>query len=209
MPLDLTPFLNPSTTAVVTLEIQENLILPEYSMIPGLAAHAASIGLIGRLSTLFDAARRVGSRVLYVTDERRQDGVGQPSNLMVVRSMEGKGARLGHGPIVKELTPKPEDIWIKREQGMTGFTNTPLDQYLRNLGVTTVILTGASANIAVNGTTVEAMNRGYQVIVPSDCVAGDPPEYVEMWLRYTVRNLAKVAPVQQILDYWATLPAHG
>jgi biuret amidohydrolase len=119
----------------------------------------------------------------------------------------GPSRDLGHGPIVAELTPQPQDIVIVRSHGMTGFFTTPLDTYLRNLGATTVIITGVSANIAVNGTAIEAMNRGYRVIVPSDGIAGDPPEYVEQLLRYTIRNVALVAPVQAILDHWDTLRA--
>lgn len=116
------------------------------------------------------------------------------------------GALPHHGPIVAELSPHPEDIWIKREHGMTGFFTTPLDAYLRNLGVTTVNVTGVSANIAVNGTAIEAMNLGYRVIVPNDGIAGDPPEYVDMLLRYTLRNVAMVAPVASITNYWNSLP---
>ncbi len=210
MPIDLTPHVDPATTAVVTLEVQENLLLPDRAMIPGLAAHAASIGLIDRLATLFTSARRVGVPVLYVTDQRRQDGVGGAGTAMVGRSIKGgRRASPGHGPIVAELTPQPQDISIGREHGMTGFHATPLDQYLRNLAIQAVIITGVSANIAVNGTAIEAMNRGYRVIVPSDCIAGDPPDYVEQLLRYTIRNVGLVAPVQGILDYWNALPATG
>jgi nicotinamidase-related amidase len=205
VPMDLTPYLNPTSTAVVTLEVQENLLLPRSAMIPGLAAHATSIGLIDRLGRLFESARRVGVRVLYVTDQRRPDGVGAANNEMVGRAISGD-RRSGHGPIVAPLTPHDEDISIEREHGMTGFYTTPLDAYLRNLGVKTVVLTGVSANIAVNGTAIEAMNLGYRVIVPSDCIAGDPPEYVEQLLRYTIRNVALVAPVKGILDYWDALP---
>jgi len=203
MPVDLTPHLDPATTAVVALEVQENLLLPEKAMIPGLAAHARAIGLIERLAGLLTAARRVGAPVVYVSDQRRADGLGAPGNLMVDRAITGTPRRVGHGPIVAELRPQPGDISIAREQGMTGFYTTPLDAYLRNLGIRTVVLTGVSANIAVNGTAIEAMNLGYRVIVPSDGIAGDPPEYVEQLLRYTIRNVALVAPVQQILDAWA------
>jgi nicotinamidase-related amidase len=209
VPLDVTPFIDPASTAVVTLEVQENLLLPDRAMIPGVAAHATAIGLIDRLATLFAAARRVGAPVVYVTDERRPDGYGAADNLMVNRSITQERASAGHGPIVAELTPKPRDISIVREHGMTGFYTTPLDAYLRNLHVKTVILTGVSANIAVNGTSIEAMNLGYRVIVPSDCIAGDPPEYVEALLRYTIRNVAMVTLVQPILDHWASLPAVG
>jgi nicotinamidase-related amidase len=68
-------------------------------------------------------------------------------------------------------------------------------------------LTGVSANIAVNGTSIEAMNHGYRVIVAGDGIAGDPPEYVDALLRFTIRNVALVVPVQRILDHWDTLPA--
>lgn len=205
MPLDLTPYLDPPSTAVITLEVQENLLRPQTAMIPGVAAHATSIGLIATLGGLFDEARRVGAQVVYVTDERRADGLGGADNLMVNRSITSDRPNPGHGPIVAELTPHPLDIWIKREHGMTGFFATPLDTYLRNLGIRTVIVTGVSANIAVNGTAIEAMNRGYHVIVPSDGIAGDPPEYVEMLLRYTLRNVAMVAPASTITGYWASL----
>jgi nicotinamidase-related amidase len=212
MPLDLSPHLDPATTALITLEVQENLLLPEKGMIPGLAKHATDIGLIDRLANLYDAARRVGVRVYYVYDERRRDGVGRPGGSATVgvgRNITRDPTRSpGHGPIVEQLLPRPEDVAIKREHGMTGFYTTPLDAYLRAGGVKTVIITGVSANIAVTGTSIEAMNRGYRVIVPSDCVAGDPPEYVDQLLRYTIKNVGMVAPVQGILDHWATLPAN-
>ena len=55
----------------------------------------------------------------------------------------------------------------------------------------------------------ESHNRSIrkQRFVPSDCIAGDPPEYVEQLLRYTIRNVAFVTPVQAILDHWNALPA--
>ncbi len=38
--------------------------------------------------------------------------------------------------------------------------------------------------------------------MPADAIAGDPPEYVEALLRFTIRNVALVAPTQQMLDHW-------
>jgi nicotinamidase-related amidase len=206
MPLDLTPHLNPATTAVIALEVQENLVLPERSYLPGIAAHATQIGLVDRLATLLDSARRVGAQVIYVIDQRREDGLGGAENIMV-RAANGERAAFSHGPIVSDLKPHAEDIVITREHGMSGFFTTPLDQYLRNLGITNTIITGVSANIAVNSTSIEAMNRGYRVIVPRDCIAGDPPEFVEQLLRYVIRNVALVGTAEQIMEYWKDLPA--
>lgn len=53
MPFDLTPHLDPAKTAVVALEVQANLLVPGQAMIPGIAAHAASIGLVDTLARLY------------------------------------------------------------------------------------------------------------------------------------------------------------
>ena len=207
MPIDLRPLVDPTQTAVLALEVQENLLLPEKAIVPGLAAHAHAIGLIDRLAELLHEARRVGTRVFYITDERRADGYGAPGNVMVKLRppVDPEEHPFSHGPIVAELTPRTEDVWLKREQGMTGFFSTPLDTYLSNAGVRTVILTGVSANVGVNGTAIEAMNRGYRVIVAQDGIAGDPPSYVKDLIRYTLRNVAVVAPVEEIMDAWRSL----
>lgn len=59
------------------------------------------------------------------------------------------------------------------------------------------------------GTAIEAMNRGYTVIVPDDCVASDPPEYAETAMRYTMRNIAFVVPSRTITECWAVASALG
>lgn len=108
----------------------------------------------------------------------------------------------GHGPVVAPIAPRPADIVFHREQGLTGFFGTGLDGYLRATGVTTVIVTGVSLNIAVLGTAIEAMNLGYWVIVPSDCTASDPPEYAHHVLKYTMRNIALVTTSHNIINHW-------
>jgi nicotinamidase-related amidase len=207
VPLDVTPHLDPRHCALVNMECQEGLLGAD-SVLPGLAASAAKIGLVDNLATLFDAGRRVGVRVYYCTDERRPDGFGFARNTMVaLRMRDGADGSGGHGAVMAPIAPEPEDVVFRREQGLTGFYATGLDPYLRNTGITTVVVTGVSLNIAVLGTAIEAMNRGYTVVVPDDCVASDPPEYAATAMRYTMRNIAFVVPSRTIVDHWATLPA--
>jgi nicotinamidase-related amidase len=203
MPLDVRPHLDPARCAVVNMECQVGLLGPD-SVLPGLAAAAEEVGLVPNLAKLYGAARRAGVRIYYCTDERRSDGFGLASNTLVhLRMPEGKRGGGGHGPVVEELAPQPADVVFRREQGLTGFYATGLDPYLRNTGVTTVVLTGVSLNIAVLGTAIEAMNAGYTVVVPSDGVASDPPAYAEQVMRYTIRNIALVVPCQKLVDAWS------
>jgi nicotinamidase-related amidase len=208
MALDVAPHLDPQFCAVVNMECQENL-LGESSILPGLAAAARQVGLVANCANLFDSARRVGARIYYCTDERRPDGFGFAANTMVALRMVGGGnGSGGHGPVMAPIAPQPADVVFRREQGLTGFFATGLDAYLRNTGVRTVIITGVSLNIAVLGTAIEAMNRGYTVVVPSDCVASDPPEYAETAMRYTMRNIAFVVPSVTIVEHWNSLAQH-
>lgn len=204
MPRDLTPHLDPATTAIVNMELAEGILGP-HSILPSLAASAAEGGIVDHVAGLLDAARRVGARIFYCMDGSRFDLNFARTDSVPVEMPKEITWSAGHGPPVAALTPHDEDLVMYREHGYTGFYTTPLDAYLRKMGTTTLIITGISLNIAVVGTAIEALNRGYQVIVPSDCVASDPPEYAETLLRYTMRNVALVAPSKVIVDHWNSL----
>lgn len=204
MPIDLSPYLEPSECSVIIFECQENVI-GAGSQIPGLAAAVREGGILGSIAELLAAARRAGAGVFYCTAESRPDGLGRARTPMLDR-MERMGTPTGAAPdvsIVKEIAPEPGDVVIARGHGMSGFYETGLDPCLRDLGTRTVIPVGVSLNIGILGTTLEAVNHGYRVIVPRDCVAGDPPEYGEQVLQYAIRNLAYVTTSSEIRAVWA------
>jgi nicotinamidase-related amidase len=205
MPLDVTPHLEPARTAVVSMECQENL-LGERPQLPGLAKSAHDMHLLDNLALLYATARSVGVRIYYCTDERRPDGFGLADNSLVHRYMaDGQTEAGGQGRVMPQVFPQASDVVFRREQGVTGFFATGLDQYLRNTGVKTVIVTGVSLNLAVLGTAIETFNRGYTLVVPSDCTASNPPEYAESVLRYTMRAIGYVVPSRNIVEHWAAL----
>ncbi len=204
---DLTEILDPTHCALVNMECQENLLGP-HSVIPALAQAAADVGLVETLAALFESARAAGVRIYYCTDERRTDGLGLAHNMPIQQRILDRGANHGgHGPVLAPIAPQPADVVFRREQGVTGFFATGLDQYLRNTGVRTLVVTGVSLNLAVLGTTIEAANRGYTVVVPTDGVAGVPQEYVEAVLRFTVQQIGYTATTQLIRERWSAGPA--
>ena len=86
---------------------------------------------------------------------------------------------------------------------MSPFSGTPLDAMLRSEGARAVIATGVSLNMAILGLTIEAVNLGYEVIIPTDCVAGFPAEYGEAILANTLAYMATLTTSDQILDAWS------
>jgi nicotinamidase-related amidase len=57
-------------------------------------------------------------------------------------------------------------------------------------------------NVAIQNLTFDAVNAGYQMVVPRDAVAGVPAEYVEMVFANTLRNVATLATTAEVLDAW-------
>jgi nicotinamidase-related amidase len=108
--------------------------------------------------------------------------------------------------VVGDIAPQPSDFVINRFHGVTPFHGTELDPLLRNLGVRTVVVAGVSVNVGVTGLTIEAVNGGYQVILPRDAVAGTPDEYVDAVFANTLRLLATVTTVDEVTAVWSSRP---
>jgi len=204
-PVDISPYLDPAGCAIVSMECQEGLLGAD-SVLPALAKAAADVDLIATLERLYTRARLVGVRIYYCTDERRPDGFGSLDNMPIsTRLASSSGDRHvgGHGPVVAAIAPQAADVVFRREQGVTAFFATGLDQNLRNTGVRTLIVTGVSLNLAVLGTTIEAANRGYTTIVPTDSTAGVPVEYVDAVMRNTIRQIAYTTTADAIIAHWS------
>ena len=81
-------------------------------------------------------------------------------------------------------------------------TGTQLDSMLRNGGVTTIVGVGVSLNIGMFNLTLDAVNRGYQIVLPRDAVAGVPAEYGEAVLNNSLSLLATISTTDAILAAW-------
>jgi nicotinamidase-related amidase len=79
---------------------------------------------------------------------------------------------------------------------------TDLDPVLRNLGVTTVIVVGVSVNVAVTGLVIDAVNRGYQVVLARDAVAGLPAAYADAVIDNSLSLLATVVSTDELISAW-------
>ena len=85
---------------------------------------------------------------------------------------------------------------------MSPFSGTSLDTWLRSLGVRTVVATGVSVNLGVLGLAIEAVNLGYQVVVPRDAVAGLPASYANALLDQTFPLISTLTTVADVVRAW-------
>ncbi len=203
---DLARLVDPAHTAIVTSEVQ-NGVVGERSALPALAEAAAP--MIDRLAHLCGAARSVGVRVVHATAYRREDGAGANTNARLFAGVKKSPVSLLPGSfevqVVPELGPEPEDLVLTRTHGLNPMGGTDLDPVLRNLGVTTIVVTGVSVNVAITNLVMDAVNLGYQVVLPRDAVVGIPQAYADAVIDNTLALLATVTTVADLTAAWGVL----
>ena len=197
MPIDLKAMLAPEHTAVVTSEVQRGVV-DEKSVLPELAAAAAPV--IAGIGRLVKGARAAGVDVVHCLATRRPDSRGSNHNARLFGALRGSPLK---PEVVPELGPEPDDIQLVRLHGLSPMANTDLDPVLRNLGVTTIVATGVSVNIAITNLAFDAVNAGYQVVIPRDAVAGLPADYADAVFANTLSLVATITTVDQVLSTWS------
>jgi biuret amidohydrolase len=204
MAVDLKQLLAPAHAAVLVMECQEGIV-GGGAALGALGAAVERHGTIAQIQRLLDAARTVRLPIFYLTVARRADSGGATTNCLLL-ALGRKGEPLLPGSarqtVVEALTPHEGDFVLTRFHGVTPFHATELDQLLRNLGIRTVIATGVSVNVGITGLTIEAVNSGYQVVIPRQAVTGTPDEYVDAVLTHTLRLLATVTSVDDVIAAW-------
>jgi nicotinamidase-related amidase len=202
MPMDLGPLVAPDHTVLVLQECQRGVI-GDLSMLPALAT-AARATVIPSLARLVPAARAGGVRVVHCLATPRFDGFGRNTNARLFAAL-GKSRQAiasGAGEPIPEVAPEPADVVLTRMQGLSPFAHSELDPILRNAGVRTIVAAGASVNVALLNLAFDAVNAGYQVVMPRDAIAGVPEEYVDAVVEHTLRAIATITTTDDLLAHW-------
>ncbi len=77
-----------------------------------------------------------------------------------------------------------------RKQKYTAFFETELEAHLREKGIRNLIIVGVATNICVLHTAIDASLRGFEIIVPEDCVAA-LSDYEQEYSLYHIKNVLK------------------
>lgn len=149
----------PKQTAVIMVDM-----LNDFCTAEGVMVVPKAVQLYNSLNTLTSRAREAGSPVVWACDSH-QDG-DREFDIRPPHCLAGTwGAQ-----IVDELDQALDDRYVLKRR-FSAFFATDLDLLLREQGIATVIVVGVMTNICVRATVHDAFFHGYQVIVPSDCVA--------------------------------------
>jgi len=150
---------DPAATAVLVIDMLNDFLDRDGAMpLPeGQALYAP-------IRQLLAAARENEMPVIWVCDDHPPDD--KEFDKRAVHCLRGSwGAE-----IVPGLGRRGDEYRVPKRR-YSGFFDTDLDLRLRELGVRHVVLTGVVTNICVRSTAHDAFFRGYDVVVPEQCVA--------------------------------------
>jgi ureidoacrylate peracid hydrolase len=145
------------------------------------------------LQRLLATARARGVPVVWVCDEHPSE-LDREFAKRIPHCLAGTwGAQ-----VVDALDVEPGD-WRIPKRRFSGFFQTDLDLRLRELGVEHVVVTGVVTNICVRSTVHDAFFRGYDVIVPRDCVAATAPREQDSTLWDIETHFGTVCALEDVL----------
>jgi len=203
--IELSELVAPGRTALILQEVQEG-ILGETSALPALAESARRVGLVEHAAQLATAARKASVPVIHCTAENLPGGFGQNHNARLFAGALKAGAE--NLPGTESVMPmhqigvERDDVVLPRYHGLAPMTGTQLDSLLRNSGISSLVVAGVSLNVAITNLVFDAVNRSYQVVVPTDAVAGFPLDYGEQVLEHSLRLVATLTSTKEIADLW-------
>jgi nicotinamidase-related amidase len=175
MPVDLAALVAPEHTALLTVEVQQDVVGAD-SILPDLAA--ASGSMVPNIAALARAARPRARRALHGRAPAR------PTRARATTPASSwpraSGASRAAGPpapavLHPDLGVEPSDLVMPRLQGLSPLYDSGVDAALRHMGVT-IVATGVSVNVALLATVIEGVvNRAHQVVVPRDAWPASAP----------------------------------
>jgi nicotinamidase-related amidase len=205
MAADLRELVRPATTVLLTQECQRGVVGPD-SMIPALAEAARTSGTLANVTRLVHAARAANVGVLHALAARRRDGRGANTNarlfVSVAREPNQQWLDSDAALPLEEFGPDDSDLTSTRLHGLSPIFGQDVDGLLRNLGCRTLIIVGVSTNVAIPNAVFDAVNLGYQVVLPVDAVAGVPVGYSDIIIRNSLSLVATTTSTDEVLACW-------
>lgn len=185
--------LDPRTTALVLIDLQEGIV--SRPLVP----HTGS-AVVERSVLLARTLAPAGGLVVAVHVAFSADGADRLTQPVDSPTPVPAG---GLPPNWAELVPdvaalEPGVIVTKRQWG--AFYGTELDLQLRRRGINTIILAGIATNFGVESTAREAWQHGYAAVIAEDACASMTPEMHAFSIEKIFPRISRVRSTAEIAE---------
>jgi ureidoacrylate peracid hydrolase len=201
----LEELLEPSQTAVVVIDMQNDFCSPDGATAKSGGTIAPQNAMLPQLQRFIAGARERGIAIVYLqtvaseaTDSR---------NWLYRASDKPRNHNVREGTWGAELygvSPLPGEIVVEKHRN-NGFHNTRLDSVLRAHKIETLVVTGIATNVSVETTARDAVQRDYNVVLVDDCTAAYTPEMHAASVHNIRQFFGSVATGDEVLAAWDRL----
>jgi nicotinamidase-related amidase len=153
-------------------------MISDFRFADGLRVLRAARSIVRRIAALKHRAVAAGIPVVYVNDNR---GRWRADFEALIRRAQRESSR--GADVVRQLLPSPADYRLLKPRH-SAFFATVLGSLLEALGTRRLILTGLTTDQCVLFTANDAYVRGFELLIPRDCVAAVRPARHRLALRY-------------------------
>jgi nicotinamidase-related amidase len=154
--------------------------------------------VIPNIQRLLEFSRGAGIQVVYVrVGCRNEDGSDTSWRYKQFNLFAPPGSK--EREILEELAPQPGDMIVEKTTSGV-FNSTNLDQVLRNMGITSLIVTGVATNGCVETSTRGAGDLGYLTYLVDDATATYTQQLHDEAISDMDHNFALVKQTQEVID---------
>lgn len=203
------PVMTPEKTALLIVDLNGKDAHPDL----GIATFFRESGIDG--GEYYDRIRRILPKVNELRKACRDKGIQVIHTRVAARTADCRdmnrskrlaGRPFGWSPIhspesafLKGVEPQENEIVIDKTSTSV-FTSTAIDQLLRNMGTDCLIGAGGMTDACLGYSVRDAADRGYRVILVSDCTAAFTQQIHERALEHLDKGMIWVKTLHETLD---------
>ena len=187
-------------TALVVIDLQDGIVKMK------LAHPTAEV--VRQSAKLVDAFRKAALPVVLVnvvpfgapSGKVRTDVPGMPKDEAAQQQARAAMEAAGFFELVPEMGAKQDDIHVTKKT-WNAFYDTSLEERLRELEVTNIVLCGIATSIGVEGTARAAYERGFNLSFASDAMTDMAMGAHENSLKVIFPRIGEVGETDSIIEH--------
>jgi ureidoacrylate peracid hydrolase len=204
-PLTLADKVEPSTTAVLVIDVQNDYIHPEGYIARIGGDISSSVEMVPRLLRFVEAARKAGTTILHTRNWHRPD-TDSPAWLDRLarggRTQDQRACRAGTwGAEFYKIEPLPGEEIVSKFR-YDAFLGTNLEFLLRARRIRSVICIGTATNVCVESTARAALMRDFHLVMVEDCCASSDMDLHRATLKSLKQWFGEVTTADEIEAIW-------
>jgi ureidoacrylate peracid hydrolase len=210
--------IDPKITALLVIDMQNDYVSDNGKMakIPGFNVKVIQAA-VPAMNNLIEEARKAGVLVVWVRQthlfkDSLPNYLASSVNANRVKDFKEtdfivQGDTSGADYYDKMVKRLPSEIEVIKHT-YDGFTNTPLDTYLRAHGIKTIMSIGTVTNVCVGSTASHGWFLGYYSLLPTDAVASNDPTAQAAYLKNHSIFFGYTPTNEQIVSVWKKYASH-